>query len=108
MLGRWLRRWRWRWRRSHDFVEVVDTAYRHIRELHGTSALAAARRKAKRVDQPIRRIWVGREVVRRLEAEETNEPPGLSRKDGVIPAEVKNPLARPDTGWPGFQYGAKP
>lgn len=66
MLGRWIERMRWRG--SPRFGEAVALALAEIEASHGPGALAYARTKAKRRYQPLRRKWVWREVVRRLEA----------------------------------------
>ncbi|MCG2841217.1 hypothetical protein L6Q21_09520 [Sandaracinobacter sp. RS1-74] len=67
MVMRWLRRLEWR--RSDAFGIEVEKACGEICAAHGVGALSAARRKARRNNQSIRRQWVWKAVVARLEAE---------------------------------------
>lgn len=66
MMKRWLDRLRWR--RSRRFEDAVSLALEELQLEHGDTALDQARRKARRRDQPTRRKWVWKAVVRRLES----------------------------------------
>lgn len=66
MLGRLIERWRWR--RSYQFEKMVKRMCDDARRDWGDGALDYARHKARRRYQPVRRKWLWRAVVARLEA----------------------------------------
>jgi hypothetical protein len=97
MLTRWIGRWRWR--RSAEFRATVERTLQHTLRVHGLDALAHARRKLRRSQQPIRRKWGWRAVVERLN---TDTHFLIVKHGGAWAAERVQPFhpcrALPDTG----------
>lgn len=59
-------------------IDALD----EIERTYGAEALSKARQKTRRRHQPVRRKWIWREVVRRLEARQAAEASPRTIADG--------------------------
>ena len=91
MFQRWLARYRWRC--STAFERDVLVAMAEMCGAYGENALEQSRRKARRRGQRMRRKWVWKEVVKRLESQQASHV--LAKSDTETAQSVSTRVFQP-------------